>query len=214
MGPSCLSWCRDKKKNILGQLGKGERSLQASGRAPVELHKETSRESREQKNLMKKNEMRVRSQEGLKNEEIRVLSEEQLGNSQAWEFWDAGNKVTTGISGSKNRGRARRFRILLYSAFSWAFLEYCTQVLAPQCRKVTRELDGVQGSITGIAGLERPVCVERLLWGTKKAAPVPPVPVEDTQEMLMGCPERLCALHLCRFSRPNWAKARSSLIWS
>lgn len=67
----------------------------------------------EQKNLMKKGEMRVRSHEGPKNEETQVqtgrcLSEEQLGKSQAWEFGDAGNKVATGLSGSKNRDRARR----------------------------------------------------------------------------------------------------------
>lgn len=99
----------------MGQLGKGERGLQASGRVLGKLHRETSTESREQKNLMKKGEMRVRSHEGLKNEEILVqtgccLSEEQLGKSQAWEFQDAGNEVATGILGSKNRGRARRSR--------------------------------------------------------------------------------------------------------
>lgn len=97
----------------MGQLSKGERGRPASGRALVELHKESSTESTEQKNLMKKGEMRVRSHEGPKNEEIQVhtgrcLSEEQLGKSQAWEFGDAGNKVATGLSGSKNRDRARR----------------------------------------------------------------------------------------------------------
>lgn len=58
----------------MGQLGKGERSLQASGRTLVELHKETSTESRKRKNLMK-GEMRVRTHEGLKNKE----SESKLG---------------------------------------------------------------------------------------------------------------------------------------
>lgn len=56
----------------MGQLSKGERGLLASGRALVELHNETSTESREQKNLTKKGEMRVRSQEGPKNEETQV----------------------------------------------------------------------------------------------------------------------------------------------
>lgn len=36
--------------------------------------------------------------------------------------------------------------------------------------------------------------------------------VESIQEMEMGCPEKLCSLHLCRFSRPGWVKAMSSLI--
>lgn len=33
--------------------------------------------------------------------------------------------------------------------------------------------------------------------------------VESIQETEMGCPERLCSLHLCRFSRPDVAKATS-----
>lgn len=168
MGPSCLGWCRDKKKNISGQLIKGERGLQASGMALGKLHKETSTESREQKNLMKKGEMSVRSHEGLKNEEIWeqtgcCLSEEQLGKSQAWEFPDAGNKVATASWALRTEaGPGDTGKDPLCSTFRRAFLEYCIQVLAPQCRKVTREVEGVQGSTTGIAGLEHPACVERL----------------------------------------------------
>ena len=55
-------------------------------------------------------------------------------------------------------------RILLYSAFIRPLLEYCIQVLAPQCRKDIDELEGAQGSATGMVGLQHlPV---RRGWGS------------------------------------------------
>lgn len=96
-----------------------------------------------------------------------------LRKNPAWEYRDAGSKEAT--LGSKNRGRTRRSRegSPHCLALLRALLEYRSQVLALQCRKDINELEVVQGSVTGMVGLEHlPVrswlSLEHILQGTEK----------------------------------------------